>query len=60
MTRMTGKTSVTVRPEQREELARVARVLSAAEDRRVTLADAVDRLLALWRSGPGATNGARS
>jgi hypothetical protein len=56
---MTGKTSVTVRPEQRDELARVARVLSAAEDRRITLADTIDRLLALWRSGPG-VNGARS
>ena len=51
---MPGKTSVTVSPEQRDELARVARTMATAEDRRVTLADAIDRLIALWRSGPGA------
>jgi hypothetical protein len=54
MTGMPGKTSVAVRPEQRDELARVARTLSAAEDRRVTVYEVIDRLLALWRSGPAA------
>lgn len=52
---MPGKTSVSLRPEQRDELARVARVMSAAEDQRVTLADVIDRLIALWRSGPAAS-----
>jgi hypothetical protein len=52
-----GKTSVTVRPGQRAELARMARQLAAVEDKRVTILDVIDRLLALWRSGPGSANG---
>jgi hypothetical protein len=51
---MPGKTSITLSPEQRDQLAHVARVMAAAEDRRFTLAEAIDRLIALWRSGPGA------
>jgi hypothetical protein len=60
MTTMPGKTSVSVRPEQAKALASVQRTIAAAEDRRVTLYDVIDRLLALWKSGPGSTtSGAR-
>lgn len=51
---MPSKTSVTLRPEQRDELARVARAMATAEDRRVTLADAIDRLIAAWRAARAA------
>ena len=46
---MRDRTSITVRSEQQAELARAARALAASEDRRVTLADMLDRLLDHWR-----------
>jgi hypothetical protein len=54
-------TSAAVRPtvklrdtRQHDELARIARTLAVREDRPITMADAIDRLLALWRSANGA------
>ena len=48
---MPGKTSISISPEQRDQLAHVARVMAATEDRHFTLAEVIDRLIALWRSG---------